>query len=305
LSNSGARLTKNDKREAAREQARIQREEQKKKDRRNKWFLQGGLILGSLAIIALVTMLIINGTKPAGPGPLNMASDGIQIGQGFVAKSTPALKAGEEPVPNERDESGEVIDIQMYIDYQCPFCQSFELTNGDYLAGLVENGGATVEIHPIAMLDNASLGKKYSTRATNAAACVANFSPNLYWDFNRILFENQPAEGTEGLTDEQLISLTEDAGVDDADQVAQCITDQTFKGWVAAAKARALSGPLPNTDVEKVIGTPTVLVNGVKYEGPVDDAATFAAFVVQVAGDSFSENSTPTPTPTPTETPAP
>ena len=304
MSNAGgARMSKNEKREAAREQARIQREEQKKKDRRNKWFLQGGLILGSLAIIALVTVLILNGIKPAGPGPANMASDGIQIGQGFVATSTPALKSGEEPVPNERDESGEVIDIQMYIDYQCPYCQQFEATNGDYLSGLVENGGATVEIHPIAILDNASLGKKYSTRATNAAACVANFSPNQYWDFNRIMFENQPPESTEGLTDDQIIALTEQAGVEKADEIAQCINDQTFKGWVAAATSRALAGPIPNSDVAQIKGTPTVIVNGQKYEGPVDDVDAFAAFVVQVAGDSFSENSTPSPTPTPTTAP--
>ena len=305
MSNSGARMSKNDKREAAREQARVLREEQKKKDRRNKWILQGGLILGSLAIIALVTVLIINGTRPAGPGPKNMASDGIQIGQGFVATSTPALESGEDPVPNDPDESGEVIDIQMYIDYQCPFCQQFELTNGTYLSGLVENGGATVEIHPIAILDNASQGTKYSSRATNAAACVANFAPNQFWDFNRVMFENQPAEGTTGLDDAALIALTGQAAVDNAEDVATCITDQTFKSWVSAARARALAGPIPNSDVAQVQGTPTVIVNGVKYEGPVDDAATFAAFVVQQAGDSFSDNSTATPTPTPTETPTP
>jgi protein-disulfide isomerase len=298
-------MSKNEKREAAREQARIQREAQRKKDRRNKWLLQGGLILGSLGIIALVTVLIINGTKPAGPGPLNMASDGIQIGEGFVAKSTPALEAGEQPVPNERDESGEIIDIQIFVDYQCPVCKAFELANGDYLDGLIENGGATVEIHPISFLDNQSLGQKYSSRAANAAACVANFSPNQYWDFNRSLFDNQPAEGTPGLSDDEIIALAEGAGVDQLEEVSTCIKEQSFKPWVASATARAFAGPIPNSDVAQVKGTPTVIVNGQKYEGPVDDPATFAAFVVQVAGDSFSENSTPTPTPTPTETPAP
>jgi protein-disulfide isomerase len=294
-------MTKNEKREAAREQARILREEQKKKDRRTKFLLQGGLILGSLAIIALVTVLIINGTKPAGPGPLNMASDGIQIGQGFVAKSTPALESGKEPVPNEAEDG--VIDIQMYVDYQCPFCQQFEATNGEYFAGLVENGGATVEYHPIAILDAQSVGTKYASRAANAAACVANFSPNQFWDFNRIMFENQPAEGTPGLDDDVIIGLTEQAAVEQPDEIASCIKDQTFKGWVGAAKARALAGPIPNSNVDQIKGTPTVIVNGQKYEGPVDDAATFAAFVVQVAGDQFSEDSTPTPTPTPTTTP--
>lgn len=303
MSNSGARMTKNEKREAAREQARILREEQKKKDRRTKFLLQGGLIVGSLAIIALVTVLIINGTKPAGPGPLNMASDGIQIGQGFVAKSTPALESGEQPVPNEPKDG--VIDIQMYVDYQCPYCQLFEFTNGEYLTGLIENGGATVEIHPIAILDNASQGTRYSSRATNAAACVANFSPNQFWEWNRLMYENQPLEGTPGIDDDALIAITDEAGVEQPEEIAACIKEQTFKSWVASARARALAGPIPNSNVAQVTGTPTVIVNGVKYEGPVDDAATFAAFVVQQAGDAFSDSSTATPTPTPTETPQP
>ncbi len=88
-----ARLTKNQRREDAREKARIMREEQKKKDRRNKIFIQGGIILGSLAIIALVTVLILNAIRPAGPGPLNMLSDGLKVGQGQVAATTPALAA--------------------------------------------------------------------------------------------------------------------------------------------------------------------------------------------------------------------
>ena len=58
-----SRLTKNEKREAAREKARILREEQKKKDRRTKLLLQGGIILASLAIVAfliLATFLGLN-----------------------------------------------------------------------------------------------------------------------------------------------------------------------------------------------------------------------------------------------------
>lgn len=297
-----ARLTKNQRREDAREKARVMREEQKKKDRRNKVFLQGGIILGSLAIVALVTVLIINAIRPAGPGPLNMLSDGLKVGQGFVASTTPALQPGEEPVPNEPD-GGDVIDIQMYVDFLCPFCGAFEATNGEYLAGLVENGGATVEIHPIAILDRASNGTKYSTRASNAFACMANFSPNQAYKFHQLLYANQPEEGTSGLPDEDLIKYTVEAGAENADAVAQCIRDQTFKGWVADARDRALNNPIPNTDNATVTGTPTVIVNGQKYPGAVDDAQQFAAFVVSVAGDAFNENNESTPTPTPTPTP--
>jgi len=295
-----SRLSKNDRREAAREKARVLREEQKKKDRRTKLLLQGGIILASLAIIGVVALVLVNSIKPVGPGPLNMQSDGIQITQGFLATETPALKAGGDPIPHERDDASGVIDIQMYVDYLCPFCGIFETTNGDYIGSLIENGGANVEIHPIAILDRLSQGTKYSTRAVNAVACVANYSPNQVYDFHNLLFANQPAENSSGLSDDEMIGFTTQAGVDSADKISSCIKSQDFKPWVTNASARALNGPIPNSDVEKITGTPTILVNGQKYPGAVDDLAAFQAFVIQAAGNTFNDNSTPTPTPTPT-----
>jgi len=297
--NSGNGISKNDRREAAREKARVLREEQKKKERRSRIFLQGGIILTSLVIIGVIALVIMNSIRPAGPGPENMASDGIQISQGDVALKTPALKAGDSPVANKPDTSSGTLDIQLYVDYLCPICGQFEKTNGDYITGLLDNGGATVEIHPIAILDRLSQGTKYSTRATNAAACVANYAPNQYYAFHTLLFANQPEENTSGLTDEQLVDLTSEAKVKNADRVASCIHDQDFKGWVVGSTGRALNGPIPNSNVDKIQGTPTVIVNGQKYQGAVDDLASFQAFVLQAAGDTFNENSTPTPTPTP------
>lgn len=304
--NSGdGRLTKNERREAAREKARTHREEQKKKDRRTRLLLQGGILLASLAIVAVVALVIVNSIKPVGPGPLNMASDGIQLSQGFVATETPALKPSDEPIPNDRDEASGVLDIQMYVDYLCPICKAFEQANSEYIAGLVKNGGTTLEIHPISILDPRSQGTKYSSRAVNAVACVANYSPSQYYDFHNLLFVNQPAENTPGLGDDALVDLSTQAKVDNADKIASCIRDQEFKAWVGKSTARALNGPIPNSNVDKVTGTPTVIVNGLKYEGPVDDLASFQAFIIQAAGENFNQNSTPTPTPTPSATPTP
>lgn len=294
------RLSKNEKREVAREKARSLREEQRKKDRRTKFILQGSIIVASLAVVAIIALVIVNSIKPIGPGPLNMASDGIQLTQGAIATETPALEAGEDPIPHVRDEASGVLDIQVYIDYLCPICQLFEETNGDYIASLMENGKTTVEIHPITILDRLSQGTKYPTRAANAAACVANSSPNQFYDFHTLLFANQPEENSVGLSDDEIIALTTQAKVQNASTIADCIKHQEFKAWVNNSTARALNGPIPNSDVGKITGTPAVLVNGLKYEGPADDLAAFQAFVIQAAGTSFNENSTPTPTPTPT-----
>jgi protein-disulfide isomerase len=297
-------LSKNQKRDAAREKARLLREEQKKKERRTRFILQGSIVLALVAVVAIVAVVLLSSAAPSGPGPKNMASDGIQITQGGIATETPALKVGQDPIPNTRDEAAGTIDIQMYVDYLCPYCGQFEATNGDYISSLLENGKTTVEIHPIAILDSLAQGGKYSTRATNAAACVANYSPNQFYDFHNLLFANQPAENTAGLGDDQLIDLTTQAGVDNADKISSCIKSQEFKKWVADSRARALNGPIPNSNVEQVKGTPTVIVNGKKYDGSVSDLASFQAFVIQAAGSDFNENSTPTPTPSPTPTPA-
>jgi len=299
---SDARLSKNEKRLAAREKARVLREEQQKKDRRTRLILQGSIVLGLVAIVAIVALVLVNSVGPSGPGPKNMASDGIQLNQGAIATETAALKAGEDPKPNTQVAG--TLDIQMYVDYLCPYCGQFEATNGDYITGLLANGKTTVEIHPLAVLDRLSQGTKYSTRATNAAACVANYSPNQFYDFHNLLFANQPAENSTGLTDDQLVDLTTQAAVENPDKIATCIKNQEFKKWVSDSTTRALNGPIPNSDVDKVTGTPTIIVNGKKYPGSISDLASFQAFVIEAAGTDYNQQSTPTPTPTPTATPA-
>lgn len=294
------RLSKNEKREAAREKARLLREEQKKKERRTRFLVQGGVIVAAIAIVAVIALVLVNSTRPPGPGPRNMASDGIQLGQGAVATVTPGIAAGATPSPSKLDTSSGVLDIQIYVDYMCPVCGAFEKANGEYITGLLENGKTNLELHPISFLDRVSQGTKYSTRATNAAACVADNAPDQFYAFHNLLYANQPAENSTGLTDEQLIDLTKQAKVGNADAIKKCIQDQQFKNWVEAATKRASTGPLPNTDTKSVGGTPTVLVNGLMYNGPLDDLASFKAFVVQAAGNAFNESgATPTPTPTP------
>lgn len=307
MSNGGSnqpRPTRNQQREAAREKARELREAQKKRDRRNKVLIQGGIIVAVIAIAALVGTLIFNSVKPAGPGPANMASDGIVLtgADGTITPvDTPALAAGATPKPTEQDDSGTVANIVVYVDYLCPFCGQFETTNGEAISTMVEQGAATLEVHPLAILTNRSNGTQYSLRAANAAACVADTSPEAFLDFNALLFENQPEEGSEGLTNDQLKEFVSQSGAKSTSTIEKCIDETQFKSWVQEATTRALTQPVPNSELESIKGTPTVLVNGKQYQGSLTDPAEFQSFVLQATGEAFSEsNSTPSPTPTPT-----
>ena len=305
-SNSGDRLTKNERREQAREAARIQREEQRKKDKRNKILLQGGIVLGVLGVAALIVVLIMTNIRPAGPGPNNMASGGIQFTAGFEVTKTAPLPNGDEPIANPTSDDTGVLDIQVYMDYLCPFCGFFEDTNQEYINSLVDSGAATLEVFPVSILDRLSLGTKYSTRSANAAACVADTAPDSFMDFNAALFANQPAENSSGLDNSELIDLAGAAGAT-SDAIADCINSGEFSSFVTAMTTAAINNPDLANPTNGGFGTPTIMVNGQRYGGQVDDAEAFRAFLVQVAGEAFvqEDTATNTPTPTPTETPAP
>jgi protein-disulfide isomerase len=273
--------TKNQKRQEAREKARALREEQSKKSKRNKIIIQSSLAVGVIGVIALVTVLIISSLRPPGPGPANMQSDGIKIGEGLIAERTPALFPDELPVPSEANADG-VPAINIFLDYSCPACAQFESIYGELLRTWAESGTATVEYHILSFRDAQTAGTRYATRAANSAACVAEFSPDQFFTYNDLLLRSQPLPPTSyELTDDQLLQLVAAVGASNIDQIEACITDETFSNWVSQATARAMStGPLPvrNSEIPLVVGTPTVLVDGKQYDPQTHgDLASFVA----------------------------
>ncbi|WP_144752963.1 DsbA family protein [Curtobacterium pusillum] len=296
-----SRAERNERREAARQRAQRARTQQKRRQRGFRLGLQIGLGVVLLAAATIVTLVLVDSVKPAGPGPSNMSQGGITIGQDLKAVTA----SSQSPAPTATDGSG-AVRITMYIDYLCPTCGQFEKANGDYIESLVDSGAATVDIHPVATLSNRSQGTKYSLRAANAAACVADHSPNQFFAVNAALFAKQPEQGTAGLTDAQLTRVV--TGVDGLQQrsaITKCIEDQTFSKWVDERTTSVVGGDVPGSSSGEFPGVPLVLVNGQRYEltSPItnDD---FRTFVVTAAG---ATESTPTPTPsaTPTGTPTP
>lgn len=295
------RLTKDQRREQAREIARLEREARLKAQRRNGILIRVGATVGVLALLGAIAGGIWLGTRPAGPGPVNMASDGILFtgtDDGEVeAVRTGAVPGDGTPVPTDPDAYDAPARIVTYIDYSCPVCQAFETTNAGQIEQLVAAGYATLEVHPVAILDRLFQGSEYSTRAANAMACVAAEKPDSYLDAAAAMFASQPAEGTAGLTDDEIRDVLESA---DAltDEISACIGDRRYEGWVKAATDRASADPALANPSSGGFGTPTVFVNGVRYEGAWNDPTAFAAFIAQNA--DFSEvEPTPTPTPTP------
>jgi protein-disulfide isomerase len=290
-----------DRRAAAREKARLDRQKLRRRARGTRYAIVGGVGLVIVALVVGIIVAVAGSIQPAGPGPANMAGDGITIGKDLAAVPAGAQGPTVTPSATATAATGQAVKIAVYFDYLCPICGSFEKSDNAYIKGLVQSGAATVEYHPIAILNNQSLGTKYSQRAANAGACVADHSPDSFFAFNTAMFAKQPAEGTSGLSDEQLIALVKGLGsVSHLREISTCITDQTFSAWVVSATQRALAGPIAGASISKIRSTPTILVNGEQYKYTTPfKTSEFSNFVVTAAGNSYADTATSTPTPMP------
>lgn len=274
------------------------------------------IIIAVVAVVAIgavgtaVALAVSSSLSQPTLTPSGMDGDGVTVTDVTIAES------GEEPLDTpEPTEAGttasptpeatakeQAVDIHIYVDYLSPAAAEFEAANGRQLAGWINQGAATVTYHPVALLTANSNGTKYSLRAAAAAACVATYSPDQFFDYNHELLSDQPAADSDGHSDADLADLAVAVGAQDVKKVRSCIEDQDFVSWAKDATDRALEGPLPGTDDVKLSGSPMILVNGEVYVGSMKDAGEFSQFVLTTASEASFDTPTPTPSPVVTET---
>lgn len=170
--------------------------------------------------------------------------------------------------------------VDVWFDPMCPVCGTFEKTSGETLAAAVKDGSITLRLHPLTFLDRLSNGTGYSSRAAAALTCVGVHDSDKVLDYYSALFTDQPKEGSNGLTDEELAKLATDLGITD---ISGCIDRSgPYQAWAQANTAHSQNGPIvvDGTNVlDRIEGTPTVLVNGKQYPGNISDAAAFEKFL--------------------------
>ena len=283
MTSNTPRPTRSEQREAARAKAKALREQQKKGDKRKRLFIQLGITASVLVAVVAVGLTIFGASTQSTAVPTNATfNDGVKIGTDlkvFTPSFTPSTPAGEEP-----------IEIIVYVDYQCPICAIFEIPNSDQIRDWVATGAATLEMHTLSFLDGRGSPNAFSSRAANAAMCVAEHSPDNFYSYNTRLFQAQPTEGAPGPENPDLIAFAEEVGATNLEQVSSCINEKSFGNWIKEATQRALTEPIPGTDIQ-VSGTPTILVNGQQYTWNTGEelasAARFAQFVQLVtSGES-------------------
>lgn len=147
-------------------------------------------------------------------------------------------------------DNGAVTVIDVWEDPQCPVCKLFEDANGDYIESLIREKKATVRYHVLSFLGDESV------RAANASFCAAD--EGQYLDFHHALYAVQsPLENSGFWSNETLVNIGKKIGITST-TFADCVT----KG----SKVEVVKANYDSMNKFGVQGTPTVFINGKKWE---------------------------------------
>ena len=147
-------------------------------------------------------------------------------------------------------DNGAATTIDVWEDPQCPVCKLFADANGSYLESLVREKKANVRYHVLSFLGDESV------RAANASFCAAD--EGQYLDFHKALYAVQsPLENSGFWSNETLVKIGKKIG----------ITSTTFESCVnKGSKVDLVQANYDSMSKFGVQGTPTVFINGKKWE---------------------------------------
>jgi protein-disulfide isomerase len=147
-------------------------------------------------------------------------------------------------------DNGAATTIDVWEDPQCPVCKLFADANGSYLESLVREKKANVRYHVLSFLGDESV------RAANASFCAAD--EGQFLDFHKAIYAVQsPLENSGFWSNETLVNMGKKIG----------ITSSTFENCVTkGSKVDLVQANYDSMSKFGVQGTPTVFINGKKWE---------------------------------------
>lgn len=157
--------------------------------------------------------------------------------------------------------------IDVWVDYQCPACRTFEVLNGGYLNEIIAQKKAKVVFHPLTFIGAESI------IAANAAACAAD--ENKFVDMNLALFQNQGSSENSGRWQgDAMLAIGESIGIK-SDSFKECVREGNYVKWTRNVTEASAS--------KNINSTPTIRINGkdldrnTEYGDPVKFKAALAA----------------------------
>lgn len=248
------RPTKSQRREDARAAADRLRAEQERKNRRQRNIVIGAVV-ATVAILAVVISLILGEESRSALEEVTLRPQGSTL-SGAIPVGPEGVAGTTEGAPDD------AVVVSVYSDYLCGHCASFEDLNASTLAELRESGEIVVEYHTIALYSDSPPDMQLAS----AAALIADRAPASFLDFHHAAMAYQETVTAQGaISDAEIAEIARGVGVEDevvaVIESSEYMTgDQSYAPWVSAATDQA------SQDLGR-LATPTILINGEKYEG--------------------------------------
>jgi protein-disulfide isomerase len=195
---------------------------------------------------------------------------------GGIALSKQTESKISQAIPSSVDESNGygitfnkgltgVPKIDIYEDFQCPYCMQFESANLKYIDSLINEKKAVVTYHILSFVGPESVV------AANASACAAD--EDKFLSFHGTMYANQPSTENSGeWSKERVIAIAAAAGIS-SDSFTDCVNNGEYLGWAQKVAEAAIA--------DKINSTPTVLLNGKDLKDTINiyNAAQFRSVI--------------------------
>jgi protein-disulfide isomerase len=238
-------------------------------DRRRNLFIQIGLTaIVVLLGVGLVLYIVMGADKKPAAG------------------ETKAIQVSSSKLVTKEGSTEPKAVVSLYEDFLCPHCRDFEQKFGPTINQLIDSGAIAADYYMVAILDSPG-NDNYSSRAGNAAYCVADESKDAFRRFHAALYAQQPGETAGSFPDDaRLIEVARQAGA--GGSVPDCINKGTYQSMV--------EGLASATGIQS---TPTVKINGQEFDvssTPEDLVNQIKGIVGDVPG-MMTKPAAPNPTP--------
>ncbi|WP_027004387.1 DsbA family protein [Corynebacterium halotolerans] len=186
-----------------------------RRSRKNTWVVPAIIIAVAVVLIGIVVVMSRD-TGSAGAGPQTAA--GAQVGPEVPSQGGSAQEpAGPDLTAVEtRDETDPLavgpvdapVGLVVFSDYQCPYCAKWSAETLPAMMEYAKAGDLRIEWRDLNLFGPAS------ERASRAAYAAALQGEDAYLEYHHALFNNGENRSEEQLSDEALIALAGDLGLD-------------------------------------------------------------------------------------------
>lgn len=209
--------------------------------------LTRNLVLGMVGLVVLSGLIFTFMDKRSGSSSETPAAisklDTSKLGSPLVGEVSEANDYGIVFNPDAK------LQIDIWEDFQCPYCNFFEQSSGEYVESLIRNKEAKVVYHMASFLGQESV------RASNASYC--SVEEGRFLDFHKALYQVQGSENSGIFSNKNLVEIGSKLGIT-TKNFTDCVNDNKYGDYVKKV-AESMSK-------NNVTGTPTIFINGKLWE---------------------------------------